>query len=489
MLENLKNQLNSFLNIKFFWIILILFFSFPAIILSLIYSQGFNWPDEIFQSMELAYHIVTGRGDITWEYREQSRSTLYPQLLSLWLRLVYIFTFDPRILYISTRFFLSLFFLGSLLSISYYFLFHDNVNKNSKPTIKYLFLIMVVILFPLNYYFGFRTLAESISSSLTIIAIFMIQSRIENKNQNILFYSFLIGFTYGIRFQMALFFAIYALFLVHYLWYNKLYASIKNLILGLVLGFIVYLLSDLIYFGIPFISSIKYFKVTILDGVGDNWGTSPFSFYFKSYYRYLNILLVLLIPGIYYNFRKHYPIILGLASFILIHSLIAHKELRFIYFTFPVILFYIASGIWNIYNLMEERYNKIRYLFIIVFLMMNCFQYSVVLKKKIQWNFLDDNLQLFLQATQNGVNGNSLVTIQDTFAWGAGYVYLGPNFKGILKYFDMNSRSAIEQKVIMEKTNFKNLLIHKNNINYYCKSFGYCEELFSKGEYIWVSKL
>lgn len=486
MFQIIIHRIEKITQFKYFWILFVTLLSFPGILLSIKYSQGFNWPDEIFQSMELAHYIVTGRGNITWEFLEKARTSLYPQFLSLWLRIVYLFSSDPITVYISTRIMLAIFYLGGILSLANYFLIKNTSNSNSSLSLKYLLFLIVFILFPLNYYFGYRTLAESISTALTLISVFNIQSRIEEKNENILMFSILLGITYGIRFQMALFLCIYAPLLIYQLYSLKLHKAIFNLILGLLIGFIIYLISDTIFFGIPFISSINYFKVTILDGVGDQWGTSPFSFYFKQYYRYFNALLIFLIPGIYFNYKKHYPLIFGTIMFILIHSIISHKELRFIYFTFPILLFFILSGIWNIYIYFKKYNPKVSYSFLLFTLLGSFYLYGIVLNKKIQWNFLDDNLQLFLQAEKNGVNGNSLVTIQDTFAWGAGYVYLGQKFTGELFFYDMDKRSNLEKAKLISENQIKNILIKNTNRELYCHSFNFCSPLLTIGEYSWI---
>ncbi len=488
MKHDYRSQFKLFFKTEYFWLFFILIFTLPLVSLSIAYSQGFNWPDEIFQSMELAHYLVTGRGNITWEFSEKARTTLYPQLLSLWLRIVYSFSTDPVVVFYSTRILLSFFFLGGILSIGFYFLKRKIESNLFDELIKYLLFLFIFILFPLNYYFGYRTLAESISTSLALIAIFQIQLRIEENNHKLLGLSFLLGLTYGLRFQMAIFLLMYCLLTIYMLWKLNLYKSMIKFVSGLTLGFIAYLVSDILFFGIPFISSINYFKVTIIDGVGDLWGTSPFSFYFKQYFRYLNGFLFFLIPGLYKSFRNQYPIILGTLFFILVHSMIAHKELRFIYFTFPLILYWIVVGIWTCYLYFKQKYQNNSMFFIVFIIISSLYLQIAVLNKKIQWNFLDDNLQLFLNAVKSGVQGNSLVTIQDTFAWGAGYVYLGKNFQDILYYFDMNQKDMIQKGNILKEFQIQNILIRNTDSDLYCNSFGYCKKRITIGDYSWYSK-
>src|SRR3954462_8377900 len=40
------------------------------------------WPDEIYQSLEQAHRVVFGRGIVPWEYRDGTRSWLFPGVLA-----------------------------------------------------------------------------------------------------------------------------------------------------------------------------------------------------------------------------------------------------------------------------------------------------------------------------------------------------------------------------------------------------------------------
>ncbi|WCL48209.1 hypothetical protein [Leptospira sp. GIMC2001] len=471
------------------WILISSAAMIPLIIVSIYYSKGFNWPDEIFQTMELAYHIVTGRGNIAWEFKDRARSVLYPQMLSIWIRFIYLFSKNPIVLFNSTRAMLAAIYFCATLSIAYYYLQHSKSESKIFKNVKLIVFSFIYILFPLNYYFGFRTLTESITTSIILFSIFLIQIRVEKFNQNILIPGFLLGLTYGLRFQMAIFFLVYSVLLIYKLWTLGLNKAIKQLILGLIFGFSIYLISDFVYYGMPFISSINYFKVNILEGVGAQWGTSPFYFYFEQFNRYLSALLLFLIPGIYFNFKKFYPIIVGTAAFILVHSMVAHKELRFIFFSFPIILFFIISGIYEIFNLINQKFKKLAIVYLVTIIISTMYLYSIILTKKIQWNFLNDNLQLFLQAERNGVNDNSLITIQDTFAWGAGYVYLGPNFTGDIFFKDMNKKSNNEIENYLTQHKIINILIKSHSEDTFCETFGYCKTLLTIGEYSWIKKV
>jgi hypothetical protein len=83
-----------------------------------------------------------------------------------------------------------------------------------------------------------------------------------------------------------------------------------------------------------------YFKVNIIDNVASQYGVMPFYFYIVEIVKNLLPPLSLFILGglglfVYYYPKSIYSWLL--ASFILIHSLIGHKEYRFLFPIFPIL--------------------------------------------------------------------------------------------------------------------------------------------------------
>ena len=83
--------------------IVILISSVLLVILTLFFSDGISWPDEIFQTVEPAYHFLTGSGHITWEFVAKVRSFLFPYALSFFIFVFQLFSESTPSLYYFLR--------------------------------------------------------------------------------------------------------------------------------------------------------------------------------------------------------------------------------------------------------------------------------------------------------------------------------------------------------------------------------------------------
>ena len=444
--------------------------------MSLLFWQGINWADEIFQTLEPAHHLITGKGIIAWEFEEKLRSMLYPLLLSILLKCIYFFSNSALVSYIIIRVILMIPFLIML------FIVYKSFIKDNKKDIVYkgLFFLFFTCL-PIYYYFGFRTLTESITTSFAISCIFILTFYLSYLNKyHLLIIGFIIGLSYGIRFQTALIFIVFIpLFLYQIRKDTNFKSIITFLFLGGLFGFFLYLLSDFYFYDIPFISTINYFVQNIIEDVASKHGVEPLSFYFIVLLFNFQLFLIFFLIGIIIYFKKFYPIILSFIFYIIIHSSIAHKEIRFLYITFPIFSFFIIKGILYVYTILHKKKVIFSYIFllVVVFSFLKL-QYNLV--KTNIWNIRDVQLQSFLKVShpKTKLDGNVLLSHKHASKfWSAGYVSLGISYKHTIFFQKLQTLPIVESKNYIKKNQIKYILTELKDKAYYCENFNFCKEL------------
>lgn len=475
---------------QLFGLVLTLAISAVLCIFTLRFSWGFWFPDEIFQTMEPAFSLISGKGVLSWEFTTKARGMLYPFLLSIWMRGVFIFSHDPLTLYVATRAMLSLFFLWAVASIWFRFLrfmnAQDGFNASICPWIWNAVFILVVAAFPLIYYFGFRTLTDSIAGTLTLVALFSLPERASPGLVRYFLLGLLFGLSYGIRFQTGVFLACWMPLYALQMWKSeRQILPVFVLGCGILVAILIYGLSDYLYYGIPFISSVNYFKATVIDEVGNKYGTSPFNFYFEMYDRYLGFLLIFLIPGCF-KMRKWWPVLFAVAAFVLIHALIAHKDLRYLFFTFPILLFVVAVGVLVSFEFIRQRSRILSWVFLI-FVMLGVLAHQTQLtRKKIPWSMGEEVMVPYFEAHKSGIKGNLLIGYTDVFATSGGFVYLGKDFRGDLFYFDLQKLSPSEARRILNEVNPDFVLLRDSQVEWHCSTYGFCNPVWRAGGYVWL---
>jgi GPI mannosyltransferase 3 len=162
----------------------------------------------------------------------------------------------------------------------------------------------------------------------------------EKKNTFIrcLLAGFLLSLAFYFRFQTGFFIAGFGLWL---LFVEKSYKSWLPLIIGFLTGCVLNTFLDYRFYGEWTVSPYNYFEFNILQDGASNFGKS-------GVVRYLGLLLAVL-PApffslilLYYickSFFKEYrnPVFLSIILFIIGHSLVPHKEERFLYPFFNVL--------------------------------------------------------------------------------------------------------------------------------------------------------
>jgi len=294
-------------------------------------SHGFYQGDAHYQIIEFANLKlgVNGVEDMPWEYHEQIRSSLQPSIAYVFLKIF-------GLLHIQNPYDIA--FLFRLLSsgvyvwVVHYFIKQTRSEFKSKRYIKYYYFTSFFLYF--IPYLSLQFSSENWSGMFFLLGLAHYFNPKENDVKPILI-GFVLGMSFLFRFQIA--FGILVFFTWLLLVKKESYIFLGKLIIGLVATASLGVLLDCWYYGEFVLTSLDYFYLGIDISKISDFGVSPWNFYYyeivdKSLYKLgFSIVIGCLIAV----FIKPKSVFIWIVlSFVLFHSLIPHKELRFI---FPIV--------------------------------------------------------------------------------------------------------------------------------------------------------
>ena len=297
---------------------------------------GYEYPDEIFQVLEQAHRLAFGNGIIPWEFAEGIRSYMLPGVFAgIFLAAERVW---PGSYLLAARLILSLF---SLVTVCCSW---GILRRFAGPRAALIGAFLAAVWFELVY-FGPKAHFEVVGGHLLLLGTFLVFPYFEGlRPARLIFGGFLLGLALCLRIQLAPVIAVLGLaLLVVNGWRRVLYTT-----LGAVVGLALAGLVDYLTLAYPFASIIGYFKVNILEGASGKFGRAPWHFMILGFARVWSGALILFVWFGIEGLRKSRPLLLLFAmaaALILAHSMVAHKEYRFVYPALPLLLIPIAAGI------------------------------------------------------------------------------------------------------------------------------------------------
>lgn len=351
----------------------VLFLALIITIVTAIYSNGYFHADEHYQIIEFAgFKLGThAPNELAWEFHSQIRPTLQPTIAfvlfelfsSIGLENPYHQTFLLRLI---TGIF-------ALFAITFFIKKTEHLIQNER------------IYYLLSYFLWFIPFISVRFSSETWSALFFLLATAQliskNKPHHI---GILIGISFLFRFQIA--FAVVGMG-IWILWVQKKKINYwVRFILSFVGVILIGTLIDSWFYGNWVFTPWNYFHFNIIQGVAASFGTSPWWYYLENtlflphFIIGGSILLSFLIVCIRYPKNLF---IWCLVAFTIGHSLVGHKEERFLFpmvYFFPIILTLSYDFITN----KTQRINWLkwgRYLFVFIFFAINTVGLVVFSKK------------------------------------------------------------------------------------------------------------
>ncbi|MEI6409775.1 MAG: hypothetical protein WCR52_10360 [Bacteroidota bacterium] len=310
------------------------------------FSAGYFHPDEHFQLLEFASWKsgATPAGDLSWEFEAHIRPALQPVIaLSLIQGMKCIGLIDPFF----QAFILRL--LSGLLALFVFYKFSKLLVADFTVPNTAFGLFAACLFLWFMPFLSVRFSSENWSAWTFLAALYLIS---KNREQAGIFLlaGLLLGLSFFFRFQIAFAF----IGLGAWLWVIHKLRGIKWLWLfaggltGLAIGF----LADRWFYGAWVCTPWAYFDQNILQHKAAAFGVAPWWFYFtESMLKGIPPLSLVLVGAVIlggYKQRRH-VFTWVFVAFLLAHSAVGHKELRFLFpMLFPV-LFLAASGLEPLY--------------------------------------------------------------------------------------------------------------------------------------------
>lgn len=290
------------------------------------YSNQIDYPDEIFQYLEQSHRLVFGYGYVPWEYRFGIRSWILPGLVSPVLYLCKYLRVDTPVVYISL---VKAFFCIFSISLVYstYIVGRETVSRNTGR----LGSIFVCFWYELIY-FASKPNPEIIATYLFMAALACAVLKPGRR------WPLMFGMFCALIIVFRLQYAILSGFLIIYVLFSwKRNEILKaSLMFFVAIGFAGYI--DYLTWGGFFVSFYNNYVFNKIHNVGALLGTSPAIFYPAA--LAITSMGIFWITGLMslFTLRKTWMFLACAAIVIISHSLIPHKEYRFIVVVIPLFL-------------------------------------------------------------------------------------------------------------------------------------------------------
>lgn len=300
----------------------------------------FSYPDELWQYLEPARHIAVGRWIETWDFRDGLRSWLLPTMLSGPMALGYAMAPLTRLDVLFARLLAVAVSMGALAAAM-------AVARTISCQHAAVVGIAMATWFEVAY-LAPRTLAEPIAAGLALLAVFPLLLR--RSLGAMVIAGALLALACAIRFQYFPALAVLAAGVLRFDWPRW-----RGVALGGLIGLSISASADAAMGAVPFRWIGRNIVVNLLQGKAASFGVQPPWWYATESWQ-LNgpgcvVLTALALIG-----ARRYPVLfLSALTNLVVHSLIAHKEERFVFYSLSIVIVLAAIGSVDVWNGAMQR--------------------------------------------------------------------------------------------------------------------------------------
>ena len=305
-------------------------------------DDGIFWPDEVFQSLEPAHRLVFGYGMVAWEFIEGARNWALPGFIAFWFKLSQIVGLDSPAQYIGvTRTVFVAIAVGSGYGV---WRLAKAAGASDLPAAVGALSLMLCA--P-GIYFSHRAMAENASALPVVLGLWLLLEKEQTRRDRIVGAS-LLGIAVLLRLQCGLFCAgALAVLLARKQWRPALEVLAVLLVWALAYGALdafTWANAPGARYGGWFHSAFKYLQFNLIEGRASQWGTAPPMFYVRALFSSMPGVTIALALGMLLALRRAAGVVAVGVLFVVAHSAIPHKELRFILPALPLLFAAAAVG-------------------------------------------------------------------------------------------------------------------------------------------------
>ena len=301
-----------------------------AIRLPLAFWPNVLHPDEIFQCLEPAWRMLGHDGIVSWEWRYGMRGWLLPSLMAGPVGLGDWVAPGGSGAFVAPRLVAA---LASLSIVASAWSFGARVSRTHAITAAFVAAIWFEFVS-----FAPHTLSEPLATAVILPAALLL-TRASLSQRHLAVGGALLALSFVLRFQYAPAIAVLALGACWRHWRN-LIPLVAGGFIALVFGGV----ADATHGAVPFAWLIANVQQNLLHDRAAEFGVTPAITYLYSFWMMWSVPLVLLSLAIWQGWR-HAPLLLATAvANIAFHSLIGHKEYRFIFLSVALLVIIAALG-------------------------------------------------------------------------------------------------------------------------------------------------
>jgi GPI mannosyltransferase 3 len=299
------------------------------------FDDGIYWPDEIYQSFEMAHRLVFGNGLIPWEFVQGARNWSMPAVVALLLGTCKGLGLTTPFVYLRVVK-VAFAVLGVVTGLGVYRLAR---SFSATPWAAFAGSALWLLAGP-AIYFGPRAMAENACAAPLVWGTALLFEASPSRKQT-LWGASLLGLAVLFRLQVvAAVLAIVIALAVKRQW-KVLWPA-----LGMLAAWAIFYggLDAATWHNAPnvqaggwFHSVVVYLRFNVLEGRGAHWGTSDWTYFFHYLWTSMPTITAILGLGVIVSLgRKQWVLPTVIALFVALHLPIGHKELRFMLPALPI---------------------------------------------------------------------------------------------------------------------------------------------------------